>query len=572
MQKYNGQLINQFPNSINGNAAAGAKVTVKLKSTGTTATLYATDNIGGATVANPVTADSRGYYGFYAPDGVYTLDVNISGTPQLEIQLQDVADLQAQFDEALANAGFVPVGTFAAGCTVSQSNGVVSDGSSFWRWDGALPKTVTAGSSPTPTGVGGWLLVSDSGIRGDISSGNIIYKSLGGSASTPAYSFGTDTDTGIYLKGSNSLSLATGGTERVTLTSLGRLGIAKESPAAKLHVEVQNDVTSGIRSTCYWEGSTATPYQNNDCTLFETRNKVLSNSTNYSWSVSADNGENDIPAGVTDLGFRKGVYGWAVSKHNASYQHHGVLSLQMGVHGLAGFLGAGNAATGTVTEAIGVRGEINHDASAATIVNAVAGEFISVASTGSVQNNYAVRAVAQNGDNFNYSFHGDAGNLFNEDKALFGSKFTQLNSKVSARGVGNTYEFGFASTGGYESAVGVMPSSGAPFIGFCTSVSTSTDTFNTTGQVGFVIHNQLDADSLLFSAVRNPSATGQSLTESFRIDQNDRVQFQKTPILPAFAPASASATGQTGQVSWDANYIYVCTGANTWKRAALATW
>jgi len=168
MQRYNGQLINQFANVINGNAAAGAQVTVKLKSTGATVTLYATDDISGATLANPLTANAKGYYGFYAPDGIYTLDVNISGTPQLEIQLQDIAALQAQFDAALANAGYIPVGTFAAGCTVSQSNGVVSDGSSFWRWDGALPKTVTAGSAPTPTGVGSWVLVSDGGFRAEL--------------------------------------------------------------------------------------------------------------------------------------------------------------------------------------------------------------------------------------------------------------------------------------------------------------------------------------------------------------------------------------------------------------------
>ncbi len=168
MQRYNGQLINQFANVINGNAAAGALVTVKLKSTGATVTLYAEDNLSGATLANPLTADAKGYYGFYAPDGVYTLDVSISGTPQLEIQLQDVAALQAQFDSALSNAGYIPVGTFAAGCTVSQSNGVVSDGSSFWRWDGALPKTVTAGSAPTPTGAGNWILISDEALRGDL--------------------------------------------------------------------------------------------------------------------------------------------------------------------------------------------------------------------------------------------------------------------------------------------------------------------------------------------------------------------------------------------------------------------
>jgi hypothetical protein len=37
-------------------------------------------------------------------------------------------------------------------------------------------------------------------------------------------------------------------------------------------------------------------------------------------------------------------------------------------------------------------------------------------------------------------------------------------------------------------------------------------------------------------------------------------------------PASASATGDAGMICWDANYVYVCTAANTWKRAALATW
>jgi len=37
-------------------------------------------------------------------------------------------------------------------------------------------------------------------------------------------------------------------------------------------------------------------------------------------------------------------------------------------------------------------------------------------------------------------------------------------------------------------------------------------------------------------------------------------------------PASASATGTVGTMSWDANYIYSCTAANTWKRVAIATW
>lgn len=43
-------------------------------------------------------------------------------------------------------------------------------------------------------------------------------------------------------------------------------------------------------------------------------------------------------------------------------------------------------------------------------------------------------------------------------------------------------------------------------------------------------------------------------------------------VRTAQTPASAAATGSTGMICWDSNYIYVCTGTNTWKRAALATW
>ena len=38
------------------------------------------------------------------------------------------------------------------------------------------------------------------------------------------------------------------------------------------------------------------------------------------------------------------------------------------------------------------------------------------------------------------------------------------------------------------------------------------------------------------------------------------------------APASPTATGTTGEIRIDANYIYICVATNTWKRVALSTW
>ena len=37
-------------------------------------------------------------------------------------------------------------------------------------------------------------------------------------------------------------------------------------------------------------------------------------------------------------------------------------------------------------------------------------------------------------------------------------------------------------------------------------------------------------------------------------------------------PASATAAGTKGQISWDGNYIYIATETNTWKRVAISSW
>jgi hypothetical protein len=43
-------------------------------------------------------------------------------------------------------------------------------------------------------------------------------------------------------------------------------------------------------------------------------------------------------------------------------------------------------------------------------------------------------------------------------------------------------------------------------------------------------------------------------------------------IRTAQTPATAGATGTTGMICWDADYVYVCVATNTWKRSAISTW
>jgi hypothetical protein len=43
-------------------------------------------------------------------------------------------------------------------------------------------------------------------------------------------------------------------------------------------------------------------------------------------------------------------------------------------------------------------------------------------------------------------------------------------------------------------------------------------------------------------------------------------------LRTAKTPASASATGNAGDICWDSGFIYVCTATDTWKRVPIASW
>ena len=55
-------------------------------------------------------------------------------------------------------------------------------------------------------------------------------------------------------------------------------------------------------------------------------------------------------------------------------------------------------------------------------------------------------------------------------------------------------------------------------------------------------------------------------------DGTNKLQVNGGLAIGGTAPASAGASGVAGSIRYDANYIYVCVAANTWKRVAIATW
>ncbi|WP_313355461.1 tail fiber/spike domain-containing protein [Kosakonia cowanii] len=72
--------------------------------------------------------------------------------------------------QAIAEFGWIPVGTFQAGATLTLPNQLLkntTDGE-YYRWDGSFPKTVASGSTPSSSGgvgIGAWLSVGDATVR-----------------------------------------------------------------------------------------------------------------------------------------------------------------------------------------------------------------------------------------------------------------------------------------------------------------------------------------------------------------------------------------------------------------------
>lgn len=165
MQQYSNSLFRQFPNIVSGNAAIGVSVHVYELGTTNHITLYADDDLGGATLPNPLTTNDIGFYSFYAPNGKYTLHFSSSQYADLEINMYDAVDLANEFNAAQAATGYILIDNgFSVGYTVTQRNEALLDGGVYYVWKGALPKVITAGSSVAATGGignGSWQAVLD---------------------------------------------------------------------------------------------------------------------------------------------------------------------------------------------------------------------------------------------------------------------------------------------------------------------------------------------------------------------------------------------------------------------------
>lgn len=82
---------------------------------------------------------------------------------------------KVDINQAIIAAGYIPMDSFQQGAEITKRNEILRDETTgeYYRWDGDLPKTVPAGSTPESAGgvgMGAWVGVGDASLRSQLSS------------------------------------------------------------------------------------------------------------------------------------------------------------------------------------------------------------------------------------------------------------------------------------------------------------------------------------------------------------------------------------------------------------------
>lgn len=85
--------------------------------------------------------------------------------------------------------------------------------------------------------------------------------------------------------------------------------------------------------------------------------------------------------------------------------------------------------------------------------------------------------------------------------------------------------------------------------------------------VDFRIESGSDAHAFFLDAANGNVGIGASVPTA-KLDVNSDIVRLRT----AKTPAAANSAGNQGDIAWDADFIYVCVAASTWKKTAIATW
>jgi hypothetical protein len=337
------------------------------------------------------------------------------------------------------------------------------------------------------------------------------------------------------------------GTTVLRIDSLNRVGIGTTSPGSAL--DIRGDFTFAISESAY--------------------------STNYYGVLHSENaGDTGYLQfrGASGLGKAIGVAGFgtetvlfAGSTERARIDSSGRLGLGTSSPGVPLDLNYSNSSTYSATTEV---------ASSAAFFN-----------TSATTNTYAALRLVTYGS-------GSGSNVGTVNLCALASP-TQYGAEfvVQQRTTSGTFRENLRIT--HDGKVGIGTTSPSAKLHVATAGNNYIVSHNTTGSTSALLLGAESGATALYSWTTVGGSTGVPLkfltgaSEAMRLDTSGRllvgtssqsggsllqVNDDRIRIASSKTPASASDTGTAGEICWDADYIYVCTATDTWKRTAISTW
>lgn len=299
----------------------------------------------------------------------------------------------------------------------------------------------------------------------------------------------------------------------------GKVGIGVNTPAIAL--DVNGSATIGTGNTNTGTKAIATGNGNN----LSGNNSIASGNGNIL------SGNNSIVTGESNnvSAIRSMVSGVANTVQGENNLITGVLNNISGGYGHAIIVGYQNTLTGSASAVFGFGNNVNG------FTTFAAGDHNTVTAQGAIAFGY------QNGVNGVGGFAtGSQDTIAGSNGAVFGTgNYAASYNEFSLGMFGTNYTPG--NVGGYV----------------------GTDRLFNVGN-GANSASRSDA----FTVLKNGNVGINTSAPTALLDVNGN----KIRVRNSKTPTSATDTGNTGDIAWDSNYIYVCVATNTWKRVAIATW
>lgn len=143
--------------------------------------------------------------------------------------------------------------------------------------------------------------VGEIGLTGATGATGTVSAAGDGTAGAPGIAFASDTDTGFWRPGANTLAASTGGVERARIDSSGNVGLGDTLPASKLSIKnaatVGTDVDGLLGSIIYMDNGSAT----NGSVVIKTHSAGAGNAIGGIKFASSPDGANYSWAGIQGL-------------------------------------------------------------------------------------------------------------------------------------------------------------------------------------------------------------------------------------------------------------------------------